>query len=142
LSAQIPSDTPAPTSANLTPDSGYPVPTGGATQPSDGYPIPGESTQVDGGYPESGTESSQTTGTPETGSINRTPKPGSTIISKPTLSTNPSDGEKSTNWVYPLLGSMIGLSLVLLVGYFLWKNGYMALPFLSKQGQNEDHSLE
>ncbi|MBW6473037.1 MAG: hypothetical protein K0B14_07950 [Anaerolineaceae bacterium] len=133
---------PAPTSANLTPDSGYPVPTGGATQPSDGYPIPGESTQVDGGYPESGTESSQTTGTPETGSINQTPKPGSTIISKPTLSTNPSEGEKSTNWVYPLLGSMIGLSLVLLVGYFLWKNGYMALPFLSKQGQNEDHSLE
>jgi hypothetical protein len=138
----IPIGYPAPTSANLTPDSGYPVPTGGATQPSDGYPIPGESTQVDGGYPESGTESSQTTGTPETGSINRTPKPGSTIISKPTLSTNPSDGEKSTNWVYPLLGSMIGLSLVLLVGYFLWKNGYMALPFLSKQGQNEDHSLE
>jgi hypothetical protein len=37
---------------------------------------------------------------------------------------------------------MIGLSLVLLVGYFLWKKGYMALPFISKEGQNEDHSQE
>jgi hypothetical protein len=133
---------PAPTSANLTPGSGYPAPTGGATQSSDGYPIPGENTQVDGGYPEPGTENGQTTVIPDGGTIVSTPQPGSTIITNPTPSSKPVDGEKSTDWVYPLLGSMIGLSLVLLVGYFLWKKGYMALPFLSKEEQNEDHSLE
>ena len=45
------------------------------------------------------------------------------------------------NWVYPLLGSMIGLSLVLLVGYFLWKKGYMALPIKSKNESEELNSL-
>jgi len=118
------------------------VSTSGATQPSGGYPIPGESTQVDSGYPEPGTGNEQTNEVPVDGTINPTLKPDSTIISKPPSSPNPIDGEKTTNWVYPLLGSMIGLSLVLLVGYFLWKKGFMALPFLSKEEQNEDHSLE
>jgi hypothetical protein len=97
---------------------------------------------VDGGYPEPETENGQTTIIPDNGTINQTPLPGSTIISKQTPSPKPTDSEKSTDWVYPFLGSMIGLSLVLLVGYFLWKKGYMALPFLSKEEQNEDHSLE
>jgi hypothetical protein len=133
---------PAPTSANLTPDTGYPGPISGETQPDDDYPIPGESTQVDGVYPEPETENGQTTIIPDNGTINQTPLPGSTIISKQTPSPKPTDSEKSTDWVYPFLGSMIGLSLVLLVGYFLWKKGYMALPFISKEGQNEDHSQE
>ncbi len=131
---------PVPTSANLTPGSGYPAPTGGATQPSDGYPIPGESTPVDEGYPEPGIENGQST--QGSGTPNQTPKPGSTIISKPTSSPKPIDGEKSTNWVYPLLGSIIGLSLVLLIGYFLWKKGYMSIPFLPRDGQSNNHLNE
>ncbi len=137
-----PSGYPAPTSANSTPASGYPGPISGATQPSDGYPIPGESTPVDSGYPEPGTGDGQTTVIPDIGTTDRTLQPGSTIISKPTGSSKPIDKEKSTNWVYPILGSIIGLSLVLLVGYFLWKKGYMALPFLIKDGESSDHSLE
>jgi len=135
-----PSGYPVPTSANLTPDSGYPGPISSATQPNDGSPIPGESTQVDGGYPEPGIDDGQITVNPANGTIDQTPRPGSTIISKPPSSPDPNDGEKSKNWVYPLLGSIIGLSLVLLVGYFLWKKGYMTIPFLPKDGQNDNHS--
>ncbi len=135
-----PSGYPVPTSSNLTPDSGYPGPISGATQPNDGYPIPGESTQVDGGYPEPGIDDGQTTVNPDNGTTDQTPRPGSTIISKPPSTPAPNDGEKSKNWVYPLLGSIIGLSLVLLVGYFLWKKGYMTIPFLLKDGQNDNHS--
>jgi len=36
---------------------------------------------------------------------------------------------------------MIGLSLVLLVGYFLWKKGYMALPIKSRNETEEIISL-
>jgi len=137
-----PSGYPAPTSANLTPNSGNPVLTSGATQPSEGYPIPGESTQVDGGYPEPGTENGQTTVIPDDGTPDKTPVPGSTILPKPTSPPRPMDSDKPSNWVYPLLGSIIGLSLVLLVGYFLWKKGYMALPFLTKEEQDLEHPLD
>lgn len=139
---------PAPTNSQSTPEVGYPGPIGGATStgPSTGlstevsYPEPDDDVQQTSGYPGPGTQEVQTTGLPENGATFQTPKPGSTYVTKPTSSIKPIGEVKDAKWVYPLLGSLIGLSLVLLVGYFLWKKGYMMLPFLPKDQKSDNHS--
>lgn len=121
-------------------DPGYPASTEGVFTPDASYPMPGESTPTNGDYPapddqeQVGTSESQN-GTPPAQTrtsymANRTPTPTSTLPS-----------EKSTDWIYPLLGSLIGFSLVLLVGYFLWKKGYMALPIKPKNDINKTDDL-
>lgn len=131
---------PAPTTSNSTPDSGYPGPVGGETPTGDAYPNPENATQPAEGYPEPGTEVSQATVIPGNETTVQTPKPGTTFSAKPTSVPRPEAGEKDSSWVYPLLGSLIGLSLVLLIGYFLWKKGYMMLPLLPDNRKNKDHS--
>jgi hypothetical protein len=72
----------------------------------------------------------------------QTPKPGSTYITKPTYASKPTNGKEDSKWVYPLLGSLIGLCLVLLLGYYLWKKGYMMVPFLTKEVNGDQPSRD
>jgi hypothetical protein len=122
---------PAPTNQNNQPEQGYPVSTNETPSSEGGYPALGESTQANGNTPGTNNQGQESTPIPNertTPAQTRTafggifiPSPGGNF-----------DNESSTTWVYPLLGSLIGLSLVLLVGYFLWKKGFMALPFIPK----------
>jgi len=134
---------PVPTSGSANPTSGYPVPQPGSTQSAgeEGYPQPQSSSQPQEGYPEQEEGGNQITASPNVEESENTPVPGRTSISKPTTQNKPGGQNQDTesSWVYPLLGSIIGLSLVLLVGYFLWKKGYLALPFLPN-GDDADNS--
>jgi hypothetical protein len=128
---------PAPT-GQITPTSqGYPIATNDSTQQEEGYPAPGESTQQSGGYPAPGNEETEDTMVPVDGTPGFTPEPQLSPSVSPTKFFITNSVDRNTNWIYPLLGSIIGLSLVLLVGYFLWKKGYMALPISPKEDQIE-----
>jgi hypothetical protein len=74
---------------------------------------------------------------PVDGTPGFTPEPQLSPSVSPTKFFITNSVDRNTNWIYPLLGSIIGLSLVLLVGYFLWKKGYMALPISPKEDQIE-----
>ncbi|MDO9088168.1 MAG: hypothetical protein Q7U53_18315 [Anaerolineaceae bacterium] len=129
---------PAPTTGQTNPTSqGYPIVTNDSSQSENGYPAPGESTQQSGGYPGPEIEESEGTIIPSEGTPGFTPKPQLSPSVSTTKSSIPSSVDRNTNWIYPLLGSIIGLSLVLLVGYFLWKKGYMALPIRTKKDRIE-----
>lgn len=57
---------------------------------------------------------------------------------KSTQSPSQGSEKKESMWIYPLLGSLFGLSLILLLAFFLWKRGYLALPFIISE-DDEDH---
>lgn len=110
------------TSATLTTPNpgGYPGPEGTGTDENEGgYPGPGE-----------GTSSNNQT---ETIQPISSKNPGS-----PTLNTStpvkPVDDDRESNnrWIYPVFGGLIGISILLLVVYLLWKNSILKLPFLDK----------
>lgn len=130
---------PVPTNGNLNPTSGYPQPSGESTESQGGYPQPGIEGTSDGGYPESSTGNDQSTSYPNQ-ATQLTPAPNLTSASYTSTPETDTDRDKNSNWIYPLLGSFIGLSLVLLVGYFLWKKGYMVIPFLPHASETlDDH---
>ena len=131
---------PAPTNPSNQTEQGYPVSTNQTPAPEGGYPAPGESTQINDDFPESGTQDPESTPAPQEGTFPAQTRTAFGGINRP-ISGDENGGERSNNWVYPLLGSMIGLSLVLLVGYFLWKKGYMALPIKSKNESEELNSF-
>jgi hypothetical protein len=125
---------PAPTQIDQT-NQGYPIATSNTGQPNEGYPEPGDETQQSNGYPEPENVDPEGTMIPDVGTPGSTPEPHSSPIASPTKSSILPLVDRNTNWIYPLLGSIIGLSLVLLVGYFLWKSGYLALPIKPKEDQ-------
>ena len=132
---------PAPTNPSNQTDQGYPVSTNETPAPESGYPAPGDGTQVDGNYPGPSTQDPESTPAPQDGTVPNQTRTVFGGVNRPIPGDE--NGEvRINNWVYPLLGSMIGLSLVLLVGYFLWKKGYMALPIKSKNDSDEFISLD
>jgi len=131
---------PAPTNQSNQTEQGYPVSTNETPAPEGGYPAPGDSTLVNDNYPEPETQDPEHTPAPQEETIPAQTRTAFGGVNRP-FPGDENAGERSNNWVYPLLGSMIGLSLVLLVGYFLWKKGYMALPIKSRNETEEIISL-
>jgi hypothetical protein len=115
---------------------GYPVSTHATAAPEGGYPAPGESTQTNGNYPAPENQDQEGTPIPQEGAIPAQTRTAHGGNFTPTTGEN-EDQVRNSDWIYPLLGSLIGLSLVLLVGYFLWKKGYLALPIEPKNEQGD-----
>jgi len=128
--------------------SGYPNPPGGnppggVNSTEGSYPEP-ENTRLTPsieGYPGPELDENQATVVMVSGTPIKNLTKISTSITKPSPSAEAESKDNKGDWVYPLLGSIIGLCLVILVGYFLWKKGLLALPFLSNQNdQNNNHT--
>lgn len=131
-----PAGYPAPTNQLNPTSEGYPVSTHATAAPEGGYPAPGESTQTNGNYPAPENQDQESTPIPQEGTIPAQTRTAHGGNYTPTTGEN-EDQVRNSDWIYPLLGSLIGLSLVLLVGYFLWKKGYLALPIEPKNEQGD-----
>lgn len=139
---------PPPLNNTQAPESGYPNPPGGnppggVNSTEGSYPEP-ENTRLTPsieGYPGPELDENQATVVMVSGTPIKNLTKISTSITKPSPSAEAESKDNKGDWVYPLLGSIIGLCLVILVGYFLWKKGLLALPFLSNQNdQNNNHT--
>ena len=105
-----------------------------STTNANGYPGPDGTNSVDDGNrypgPENGTSVNNQTGTISPISSKT---PGGSTAFTPTPPKPADDNNQNKNrWIYPVFGGLIGISLLLLVAYFLWKNNLLKIPFIDK----------